>query len=168
MKFVQTNILLPPATKLRQGNVFTPVCHSAYRGGVYQTPPGQTSPLGRHPLGSYPLGRHHLRQTPLADTPPADPPADNPQDRHPTGSACWDTVNKWSVHILLECILVSNYFVSRQIPTKMRARYGISIVLQLTSSCMAFYKVHIFLRSIYSNFDIYLTCQKFSVDSIFH
>ena len=25
--------LLPPATKLRQGNVFTPVCHSLHRGG---------------------------------------------------------------------------------------------------------------------------------------
>ena len=25
---------LPPATKLRQGNVFTPVCHSIHRGGL--------------------------------------------------------------------------------------------------------------------------------------
>ena len=35
---------LPPATKLRQGNVFTPVCHSVHGGG------GQTPLLGRHPL----------------------------------------------------------------------------------------------------------------------
>ena len=26
--------LLPPATKLRQGNIFTPVCHSVHRGGL--------------------------------------------------------------------------------------------------------------------------------------
>ena len=26
-------IILPPATKLRQGNVFTPACHSVHRGG---------------------------------------------------------------------------------------------------------------------------------------
>ena len=25
---------LPAATKLRQGNIFTPVCHSVHRGGV--------------------------------------------------------------------------------------------------------------------------------------
>ena len=27
-------VLLPPATKLGQGNIFTPVCHSVHRGGV--------------------------------------------------------------------------------------------------------------------------------------
>ena len=74
--------ILPPATKLRQGNVFTPVCHSVHRGGVClwsrgvsTTPPGQTPPAdppGRHPLGRHPLadtpslGRH-----PWADTPRA-------------------------------------------------------------------------------------------------
>ena len=47
--------LLPPATKLRQGNVFTPVCHSV-TGGLPH-PPGQTPPaqcmLGyTHPLSS--------------------------------------------------------------------------------------------------------------------
>ena len=29
------NLLLPPATKLGQGNIFTPVCHSVHRGGVH-------------------------------------------------------------------------------------------------------------------------------------
>ena len=52
--------------KLRQGNVFTPVCHSVHMGGS-AIPPGQTAPLC---------------------------------------SACWDTVNKRAVRILLECILV--------------------------------------------------------------
>ena len=51
---------LPPATKLRQGNVFTPVCSSVHR-GVCHPSPGQTPP-GRHPPGQKP---------PQADTPPA-------------------------------------------------------------------------------------------------
>ena len=50
-----------PQTKLRKGNVFTPVCQSfCTQGGVCpsacwntppwaDTPPGQTPPLGRHP-----------------------------------------------------------------------------------------------------------------------
>ena len=52
--------ILPPATKLRQGNVFTPVCQSfcsqgegVYlwsRGGVCHTP-GQTPPSGQTPPG---------------------------------------------------------------------------------------------------------------------
>ena len=29
----KANTLLPPATKLGQGNIFTPVCHSVHRGG---------------------------------------------------------------------------------------------------------------------------------------
>ena len=72
---IRTEIILylPSATKLRQGNVFTPVCHSVHR-GVCHTSSGQT-PLGRHPL---------LR------------------------SACWDTVNKQAVRILLECNFVEN------------------------------------------------------------
>ena len=37
-----------PQTKMREGNVFTSVCHSVHRGKVYT--PGKTlSPLGRHP-----------------------------------------------------------------------------------------------------------------------
>ena len=72
---------LPSATKLRQGNVFTPVSHSVHRGGVcvcmyvWQTPPppvypsmhwGRHSPMypsmhwGRHPpvYPSMHWGRH--------------------------------------------------------------------------------------------------------------
>ena len=47
------------------------------------TPPGQTPHI---PWQTPPSG-----QTPRAD---------------PLRSACWDTVNKQTVHILLECILV--------------------------------------------------------------
>ena len=73
---------LPPATKLRQGNVFTPVCQSfCSRGGVChthpgrqpprQSPPGQTLPAqcmleytnlpvhdGIQVGGTYPTGMH--------------------------------------------------------------------------------------------------------------
>ena len=53
--------LLPPATKLWQGNVFAPVCQSFCSQGVWPQPPtpGQTHPVGRNPLG-----RHSPRQTP--------------------------------------------------------------------------------------------------------
>ena len=72
---------LPPATKLRQGNFFTPGCHSVHRGGVCHT--HSSGIRDRHPPG----------QTPPGQT-------------HPLRSACWDTVHKRAVHILLECILV--------------------------------------------------------------
>ena len=44
------------------------------------------------------------------------PPADTPTGQTPPGqtppcSACWDTVNKWAVRTLLECILVVKYNV---------------------------------------------------------
>ena len=42
--------LLPPATKLWQGNVFTPVCHSVHRGGVCE-PPCAVQAGGTHPTG---------------------------------------------------------------------------------------------------------------------
>ena len=114
-------VLLPPATKLRQGNVFTPVCHSVHRGCLTDTP-GQTAPppwqtaLGRHPLD------RPRRQTPPGQTVPGQTPpwAETPRQTPPSAqcmlgytplplySACWDTVNKRAVRILLECILAFN------------------------------------------------------------
>ena len=96
--------------KLRQGNVFTPVCHSVHR-VLSAIPPG------RHPQADSPLGRP-LVQTPSMQTPPRQTPlgrhpqADSllgrhPLERHRLPSACWDMVNKQVVHILLECILVT-------------------------------------------------------------
>ena len=68
---------LPPATKLRQGNIFTPV-------------------TGR-------VTANH----PTADTPEQTPPRPVHAGIHPPlPSACWDTVNKRAVRIPLECILV--------------------------------------------------------------
>ena len=78
--------LLPPATKLGQGYVFTGVCHSVNRGvgGVYLSACWDTHPpRSRHA----PLGADTL--TPLgADTPPEQTPpgVDTPQrSRHPPG-----------------------------------------------------------------------------------
>ena len=86
-----------------------------FTGGVCHTPPGR--PPGQTPP---PRQTPHRRPLPWADTPRADPPradppradplgrhplADPSPDRHPP-SACWDTVNKRVVRILLECNLV--------------------------------------------------------------
>ena len=69
------------------------------------TPPLADPPphLDRHPLGRYPsprqappLGKHPWANTPLG--------------RHPLCSACWDTVNKRAVRILLECNLAREEF----------------------------------------------------------
>ena len=105
-------LLLPPATKLGQGYVFTRVCDSVHRGvsapvhaGIH-TLMGRYTPRvdtlrtrGRHPPGrSHPSGRHPPGQTPPRQTPPGQTP--------PLRSACWDTVNKQAVCILLECNLV--------------------------------------------------------------
>ena len=38
---------LPPATKLRQGNVFTPVCDSVHRGGGVSVPACTTGHMTR-------------------------------------------------------------------------------------------------------------------------
>ena len=85
---------LPPATKLRQGNVFTPVCHSVH-GGVSayglggggshpqaDTPPGQTPHLGRHPTWA------DNPQCMLGYTPSCPVHADIHTSMP---SACWDT-----------------------------------------------------------------------------
>ena len=109
--------LLPPATKLGQGYIFTAVCESVHRGGDlpqcmlgYHIPQEQTSP---HP--------------PRADTPPP-PGSRHPPDQAPTcpdqarptreqtptpppvQSMLGDTVNARAVRILLECNLVCRCF----------------------------------------------------------
>ena len=73
--------LLPPATKLGQGYVFTGVCDSVHRGGGV---PDQVHP----PTGYTPRTRY---------TPPAQ-------------SMLGDTVNARTVRILLECNLVTKIF----------------------------------------------------------
>ena len=81
---IKSRELLPLATKLGQGYIFTGVCHSVNRGGVCLSAcwdamsPGKQTPLGRrHP----PRGRPPRKQTspqkhmpPEADTPPGSRP----------------------------------------------------------------------------------------------
>ena len=69
-----------------QGNVFTPVCHSVYRGEGSAQPPLDAEPPDSEP------------PPPPMYTPPP------PLDENPSP----DTVNKREVCILLECILVLN------------------------------------------------------------
>ena len=82
--FLYTCSMLPSATKLQKGNVFTHVCGSVHGGwrSVWQTPPGQTPP-----------GQTRPGQTPSRQTPP---PPRRPLQR--------------TVRILLDCILVFRIF----------------------------------------------------------
>ena len=89
--YIFPEMLLPPATKLGQGYIFTGVCHSVKGGGMRQTPP-----LSRHPPRSRPPPGPDTPQTRSPWTRP--PGADNPPPR--------DTVNARAVRILLECKLV--------------------------------------------------------------
>ena len=83
------NILLPPATKLQQGNVFTPVCQSFCSQEVSATyTPGQT-PRADTPWAHAPLGT-----PPRADTPSAQCMLGYGQQAdgtHPTGMHTSDT-----------------------------------------------------------------------------
>ena len=100
--------LLPPATKLGQGNIFTGICDSVHRGVLpqcmlgFQPPPQDQAgtPLrpGRHPLPGTRPGRHPpgTRQAPPRDQ------AAHPPDQSILG----DTVNERAVCILLKCNLV--------------------------------------------------------------
>ena len=69
--------LLPSAAKLRQGNVFTPVCHS-----VQGVPAWGAS---QHALKPTPPGRHSPGQTPPARRNPTLP--STPMDGHPIWQA---------------------------------------------------------------------------------
>ena len=127
-------MLLPAATKLGQGYVFTGVCDSVHRGGGClpqcmlgcQTPP----PGSRHPP---PQIRHTTTTSPRQGTSPppgsrhppdqAHPPGPGtpPRNRHtttpppsrypPPGSRRQHTVNERPVRILLECTLVLKAFI---------------------------------------------------------
>ena len=80
----------PAATTLRQGNVFTSICHSVQRAGgsgrhpPLQTPPGQTPPWVDIPLGRHHPGQTSPWQTPTRQTPPKQT-ATEADGTHPTG-----------------------------------------------------------------------------------
>ena len=118
--------LLPAATKLGQGNVFTGVCDSVHRGGVSASvhpgihiPPGSRPPRSRHPPGAdtpqeqtpFPPGADPPRgrtpsppreQTPLEQTPPAaDPPRSRPP-RQQTHTPLPPPPGRWLRHTVNE------------------------------------------------------------------
>ena len=117
-------MLLPiycPQTKLREGNVFTPVCHSVCKGGgcVALGPggmplgpggvpplPGHTHPHGHtsHWTPPPPTQPHFTLDTqpPGPTQPPGHPPLDTPPGLTPFPL----TINMRAVRILLECFLV--------------------------------------------------------------
>ena len=95
-----------PQTKLRQGNVFTRVCREfcPQRGVSGRQPPGQTPPGQTPPWTDTPcLGRHPPGQTP--PWPDTTPWPDIPLSRR---------LLQRTVRILLECIFVIFYLVSRR------------------------------------------------------
>ena len=99
--------LLPAATKLGQGSVFTSVCLSTERVGE-----GEAC-LPQCMLGYLPRTRHPLGP----DTPRSRQP---PRTRHPSGpgpsppgSRLQHTVNERPVRIQLECILVLFHFSTK-------------------------------------------------------
>ena len=100
--------LLPSATKLWQGNVFTPVCQSFCSQGrcLADTLPGQTPPGQTHPQQT-PSGQ----TSPQADTPEQTLQADTPWTDTPLGRNLpqADPLRRplqRTVRILLECFLV--------------------------------------------------------------
>ena len=73
-------VLLPPATKLWQGNAFTPVCHSVHRRvsalGVCQTPPSLGPEADTPPVNR--MTDRCKSITPWADTPRQTTPGQTP------------------------------------------------------------------------------------------
>ena len=146
---------LPPATKLGQGYVFTRVCDSVHRDGVYPSACWDT----HTPWADTPLGRH----PPWADTSPwADPPGrhtplpgQTPPWQTPPHSACWDTVNKRAVCILLECNLVL-CFSQKEIIWKDTELHYVQCVSTLVRVVIFYlvncYNFHYLKQLIWSNF----------------
>ena len=86
--------LLPPATKLGQGYVFTGVCDSVHRGGSASVHAGIPHPPSRRPTpprADAPRSRPPWEQTPLEQTPPT-PWEQTPREQTPSHQcrACWE------------------------------------------------------------------------------
>ena len=104
---------LPIATKLLEGNIFTPVCQSfCSQGGwgvclsvCWDSRPPHT-PRNRSPRSRQPPGSRQPPPPPRSRHPPG---ADTPWEQTPLAQCMLgDTANKRAVRILLECILVVN------------------------------------------------------------
>ena len=113
------SMLLPAATKLGQGNVFTGVCDSVHRRGSASVhagmpdPPWEQTPLlgAEPPLGADPPRSRHPLPRPGPPGPGTHPPRPGtPPDQAPPslpGSRRQHTVNERPVRTIPECILVS-------------------------------------------------------------
>ena len=118
---------LPPANELLgQGNIFTSVCHSVQRGrGLLPS-----MYYGSHDQGGLPPGGGSACRGGLY---PGRGSAFSGSWADPTPKIhgiLWDTVNKRSVCILLECILVPNLYTSA-----FRVQLMPSCVSNPTSNC---------------------------------
>ena len=86
MFLIRVTLFLLTATKLRQGNVFTPVCYSVHM-GVSATHPSGKTPPGQTPHPT-PLGRHCPGKAPTTPNPL---PGQTPPGRHPHADNPWQT-----------------------------------------------------------------------------
>ena len=115
-----------PQTKLRKGNVFTPVCQSFCSWGClpsacWDTPPWQTPP-GRHPPGRHtPLGRH----PPWKHT---SPPGSTPPNGHCSGryASYWNAflfISLFPPKIQIQSKLSLSIIYFLEIMSRARAKY---------------------------------------------
>ena len=135
-----------------------------FTGGVSAIPLDRHPPLGRPPRQTHPWQTPPRQTSPWADTPPGRHPpcSDTPHAQTcwdtPTPaqcmlgytsllrSACWDTVNKRAVSILLECILVEIVFTFKRHPT------GTSNTADFFEDDSLFTSCHIFKLFQYSSY----------------
>ena len=144
MGCLKTKVLLPPATKLGKGDVFTRVCDSVHRGGLPHCMLGHTHPHPPRTRGGH-LPPSGPGTTPLRD------------QRHPIAQCMLgDTGSKRAVHILLECILVRSNSTEEH-----NISYTRLVITYFTWELFgAKDSLHIFSRSVYfyciikSNHDI--------------
>ena len=94
-------LLLPSATKLQKGDIFTSVCQEFRRqGGVCLNTCWDTHPLGRNPPGQTPPQADPPADTPLqADTPL---PADTPHPQAGDGYCSGRYASYWNVFLFAE------------------------------------------------------------------
>ena len=128
--------LLPPATKLRQGNVFSHVSHSVHREGVclwargyLLHTPGQTHLPGTDtPQADTPWQTHLWVDTPQADTPWADIPLGrHSPGRHPSGQTSPWADTPPGRHPPAQCMLGYGQQAGGMLPTGMNSCWFIGL-----------------------------------------
>ena len=135
-KICKEATLLPSATKLRQENIFTPVCHSVHRRRV-----STSVQAGIHPPGRPPPGQHLLpRKThPWADTAP--PQAD--------GYCSGRYASYWNAFLLAGLIFVlkiSIEFDNVQGQVKVILSTDLSVTIRHCCVCVSVSLAHVHVR----------------------